>query len=433
MLTGSSTILAQDRLDVRKKSRSNLFNWRGQFTPQFVDYILDSFAESGQTVIDPFSGSGTVLQECSMKRMSCYGYEINPAAYTMSKFFTLSNAPHSERQAIFSSLEEKLLSITTDFEDVPLLRDKIEFRQRYENLIDFSKAFFSIIENKQERMLALNLLFMCEDRPGADIRSTSLQDFRDLRKLALSLPCAEKIIRAQLADARLTHKHCPLKADLLFTSPPYINVFNYHQNHRAILEAVGWDILKVARSEIGSNRKNRGNRFRTVIQYCLDIEQSLMSFWQSLASDGLIILVVGRESNVRGTPFYNGAIIREIMSRMDGFEEVTNRERKFTNRFGLDIREDIIISRRTDRQPSASHAREVALRHLESALPETAADVRADIEDAITCITEIEPSPLLAMQGLADDHCLLESEDDGLFGFQNGQDGFLCRVAGGCR
>ncbi|MCI0447746.1 site-specific DNA-methyltransferase, partial [bacterium] len=331
-MTGSSTILAQDRLDVRKKSRSNLFNWRGQFTPQFVDYILDSFVKPDQTVSDPFSGSGTVLQECSAKRMNCYGYEINPAAYAMSKFFTMSNVPHSERQPLLSSLEEKLSRIAADFEDVPLLQNKIEFRQRYKNLIDFSKELFSVATNKQERILALNLLFMCEDRLGTDIRSTSLYAFRDLRKWALSLPYTERVISAQLADARLTHEHCPVKADVLFTSPPYINVFNYHQNHRAILEAIGWNILKVAQSEIGSNRKNRGNRFRTVIQYCIDMEQSLMSFWHSLTLDGLIILVVGRESNVRKTPFYNGAIIREIMARMDGFEEVTNYERKFTNR-----------------------------------------------------------------------------------------------------
>jgi hypothetical protein len=62
---------------------------------------------------------------------------------------------------------------------------------------------------------------------------------------------------------------------------------------------MGWDLLRVAPSEIGSNRKNRGNRFRTVVQYCLDMEQALISFWHSLKSDGLMILVVGRESNVR--------------------------------------------------------------------------------------------------------------------------------------
>ena len=396
-MTGSTT-LAQDKLDVREKSRSNLFNWRGQFTPQFVDYILNNFAEPDNTVIDPFSGSGTVLQECSTKLMSCYGYEINPAAYAMSKFFTLANMPFSERQSLLSSLEEKLVRIAAEFGDIPLLQDRIEFRDRHKNLIDFSKEFFSLATNKRERILAINLLFIAEDRARADLYSTILYAFQYLRKSALSLPYTEKVISAQLTDARMVHEHCHARADVLFTSPPYINVFNYHQNHRAILEAIGWNILKVAQSEIGSNRKNRGNRFRTVIQYCLDMEQALRSFWHALGPDGIIILVVGRESNVRKTPFYNGAIIREIMTRLAAFDEVTNHERKFTNRFGLDIKEDIIIARKTGSQPSESHAREVALKHLESALPGTAGDIRADIKDAIKSIDEIEQSPLFTMK-----------------------------------
>ena len=95
---------------------------------------------------------------------------------------------------------------------------------------------------------------------------------------------------------------------------PYINVFNYHQNHRAILEVLGWDMLEVAYSEIGSNRKNRGNRFKTVIQYCLDMELTLKSFWECLENDGLVIFVIGRESNVRKIPFYNGVIVKILLN-----------------------------------------------------------------------------------------------------------------------
>ena len=47
-------------------------------------------------------------------------------------------------------------------------------------------------------------------------------------------------------------------ADLVLTSPPYINVHNYNQKYRRSVEALEWDILAVARSEIGSNRQNRG-------------------------------------------------------------------------------------------------------------------------------------------------------------------------------
>ncbi|MBI1879830.1 MAG: hypothetical protein HYR94_16675 [Chloroflexi bacterium] len=112
--------LIQEKLDVKNKSRANIFNWRGQFTPQFVDYLLDSFAKPDDIIIEPFSGSGTVLLECSRKNLSCYGYEINPAAYAMSRFYTFANVPREERAEVLAEFEEKLLKLLPDFQDLPL-------------------------------------------------------------------------------------------------------------------------------------------------------------------------------------------------------------------------------------------------------------------------------------------------------------------------
>lgn len=33
-------VLEQNKLDVVHKHRSNYFNWKGQFTPEFVEYLL---------------------------------------------------------------------------------------------------------------------------------------------------------------------------------------------------------------------------------------------------------------------------------------------------------------------------------------------------------------------------------------------------------
>jgi DNA modification methylase len=71
-------MLNREKLDVKIKQRSNLFNWRGQFTPELVEYLLDEFSIRGDVILDPFSGSGTVLQEALKKDLSVYGFEINP-------------------------------------------------------------------------------------------------------------------------------------------------------------------------------------------------------------------------------------------------------------------------------------------------------------------------------------------------------------------
>lgn len=97
--------------------------------------------------------------------------------------------------------------------------------------------------------------------------------WKKLTRLVLELPFSKQPIEVFHADTRKT----PLpdsSVDLVLTSPPYINVFNYHQQYRASMEALSWNLLRVARSEIGSNRKHRGNRFLTVIQFCLDMAQT---------------------------------------------------------------------------------------------------------------------------------------------------------------
>lgn len=392
--------LLQHRLDVTDKSRSNLFSWRAQFTPQFVDYILDTFAKTGCVVLDPFAGSGTVLQECSAKDLSCHGFEINPAAYAMSKFFSFANCSEVERLQVLSPLEEKVKRLAEPFRDLPLFKQSEDFRESYKNLLDFSGLLFSEISDKQERILALNTLFVAESGQKNGLTKTITSSFEYIKQSTLGLPFSDSVINTHLADARSVDRFCHSTVDLILTSPPYINVFNYHQNHRAILEKLGWNLLKVAVSEFGSNRKNRGNRFKTVTQYCLDMAKSIVSFWHTLKPDGVLILVIGRESNVRRVPFHNSFIVKDLLRFSEGFGSVTNYERTFTNRYGIKIKEDIIVTKRAPSIPTNSRARDVARKHLTTAIHCSPSDVHAEIKEAIDTIPSTEESPLFSIDGV---------------------------------
>jgi DNA modification methylase len=392
--------LIQDKLDVKNKTRANLFNWRGQFTPEFVDYILECFTHPDDVVLDPFSGSGTVLLECAKRSMSSYGFEINPAAYAMSRFFSFANLSAETRLDIALNLEEKILRLIPKFHNLPLFLERALFRESYRNLLEFSSALFSLAYTPHEKILSLNTLFIAESNNKEDLNSSIIKSFNYIKKSLLDLPFNDKVIDAKLVDARLIHKSCPTMANVILTSPPYINVFNYHQNYRAILERFGFNLLKVAQSEFGSNRKNRSNRFKTVVQYCLDIEQAIKSFWGCLDKNGLIIMVVGRESNIRSVPFYNGEIILDIVIETEGFKDIKSFERGFTNRFGNNIREDIIVFRKGNTQPSISKARDVSLKHLRCALVSAPYEVKEDIINAIDNIETIEPSPLFNAKGV---------------------------------
>jgi len=388
--------LIQDRLDVKNKTRANLFNWRGQFTPQFVDYILETFTSKGDVVVDPFSGSGTVLLESARKGLSCYGFEVNPAAYAMSKFFSFSNLPHYERTELFLTFQRKVNNILNKHGGLSVFTPQHSFRDSYANLLNFSMELFSQPLTSSERVLAINTVFTAEDYRDGGIVSTVSRATKHIQHCFTQLPYTNEPITACLGDARLLHKHCPVPVNVILTSPPYINVFNYHQNHRAIVESLGWNILDIAQSEIGSNRKNRINRFKTVVQYCLDMELTLASFWQSMDNDGIVVMVIGRESNVRRIPFYNGEIVKDIANSMCAFRDIQNYTRTFTNKFGVDIKEDIVVLKKSNASPRPSVARDVSMKHLESSLKIAPEEAKEDILNTISSIDMIQPSPYLS-------------------------------------
>lgn len=386
--------LEQAKLDVINKSRSNIFNWRGQFTPQFIEYILHKFSSKGNVIVDPFCGSGTVLQESAMAGLSAIGLEINPAAYAMAKFYSFCNLSRNNRQEIFDSLATKINKNIALYHNMPLLNgDKILFRDRYQNLLGFGKQFLGQIKDKQEKLLALLILFYAENSSKEDLFSAIHKAQNNLRDHLISLPYTKANIQAELCDARLSHQCLRSKANFIITSPPYINVFNYHQNHRAIIELLGFDILKVAESEMGSNRKNRGNRYKTVLQYCLDMELSLQSFANCLNPNGYLIMVIGRESKVRGIPFYNSLIVKEIILSLKCFKLVSTSQRGFRNRFGEKIYEDILVAERNYTSPQPGSGRDIAIEHLKKGLAQSSKDVKCDILEALAESKSVSPSP----------------------------------------
>jgi len=388
-------VFSQRKLDVLDKKRANLFNWRGQFTPEFVEYLLESFGEKGQTVLDPFSGSGTVLFEAAKKDMNVHGFEINPAAYAMSKFYTFCNKTIEERNKILKSFEEKFQKKTAKLNGQNLFVQDSSYRVSYSNLIEFCENLSLDLSQKSERIILLNLLFLSEKHKKIKLKESLSKSYAYIKKAKLSLPYSEKVIQSYLEDSRNTYNYLDNEVDLIITSPPYINVFNYHQNYRAIIESFGFEVLKVAHSEFGSNRKNRGNRFKTVVQYCLDMEEAIQSFWKSLKFNGKMILVVGRESNVRKTPFYNGKIVIELIENIKGFEILQIEERAFSNKFGKLIKEDIIIARKSKSKTTFSkNAKEIAKTHLQNALINAEGEIKQDIENALIELDKVKSSPL---------------------------------------
>ena len=268
------------------------------------------------------------------------------------------------------------------------------------NSRNFSKKAIGAHGSKYQLVLILNILFKMESYRKLNIGQAWHKAYNEIYSFLFSLPESPSSVSALLSDARNLHKHIERKIDLIITSPPYINVFNYHQNHRIIMELLDFDILSVAHSEFGSNRKNRGNRFLTVIQYCIDMAQTLSSMRQSILDDGKVIMIIGRESNVKKTPFYNGRIIKDICNETKLFSIADMSERFFKNKFGTTIYEDILTLKPDGANDNTDKlARAVAISHLKEALKRVPSESQSDLAKALESADSISSSPKYNYRG----------------------------------
>lgn len=393
------TSIPQERLNLANKFRTSIFPWRGQFSPELIELFLTHYSRADSVILDPFVGSGTTVFEAARKGLTCYGTEINPSAIEMAKTIHFAKLTTAERKEIFHtavSLAEQYIK--------PFIWDLFSYQHQEKSFFEeadesLEKLFGSLIQETQSNLFVSNLLVNAVIRymtyPTSRTKTDFLRALQEHIKIVQSIPFSNHECKVLHADARTI----PLSnesIDIVITSPPYINVFNYHQNNRSAMELMGWDILDIAKSEIGANRKHRQNRFLTVIQYALDMFDVLKELRRLLRPQGRAIIVVGRESTIRGLNFRNGALVAALAHGSSIFELERRQERVFKNKFGEIIYEDILhfIPSTKEVSTSDSFARLVALCSLQQALQQADEEVRTELLEAQARAYMVEKSPL---------------------------------------
>lgn len=375
----------QHHLDIVEKERTSALPWRGQFSPQLIEYLLVKHCKKGDRILDPFCGSGTVLREAARGEFSALGMDVNPAAVCLAKVSELAGMKPDFRRR----LVERIRQFSRD-----LLLSSDE-----QGIIEAGKAtdlFFSLQLDAQEKIAFEGvLLFLFSNAKSIAVNKVEKGVDRYL-SVAFDTSSSQYKIEARVGDARAINE-ADNTFDYLVTSPPYINVFNYHQNYRPIIEALGHTPLTAAKSEIGANRKFRQNRYMTVVQYCMDIAQFFVEAGRVLKDNAKITIVLGRESNVRSVPFKNSELISAIACEGMGYELTDWNERKFMNRFGESIYEDVLtmIPQKYSHDRAVEIGRAVGAQALRNALEYCPEERRVEISDAIASANKITPSPLI--------------------------------------
>ena len=393
------TSLPDGSLDIAERARTNPFPWAGQFTPQLVERLLSAYAPPNGVVLDPFVGSGTSLVEAARLELPACGADINPAAVALARVYRLANLNAVERAALLRELREKLFNSINPSDGPLFFKDEQKPADRFA-LESALVALWRASSPGSMQNLAAALVILCDFHRERLDAETIHKTWSRLERIVRSLPESIRQLTVHHADAR----SLPIESgtvDLVLTSPPYINVHNYHQKYRRSVEALDWNVLAFARSEIGSNRQNRGNRFLTVVQYTLDMSLALREMTRVARRGARLILVLGRESSVRGTRFFNGEIVTEVAVQSVGLKIERRQEHVFRNRYGTDIYEDILHFRSTGEIPEddwcVATARKIAKKVLSASRCSVPLQERSGIQHAMDRLDETTPSPMPAL------------------------------------
>lgn len=411
--------IPQSSLDIAERVRTNQLPWNGQFSPQLVEELLNAYAPPDGVLLDPFAGSGTSLVEAARQGLSASGIDINPAAVMLARVYEMANLDFESRDEVLDELRQRLDESIGRLRDAygPLFESQAQRTSNGEELKAALVEMWHQIPFGSVKDLAAALVILSDFHKKQLVAGSVYKALLRLEQVVRDLPETDQPITMHHGDAR----DLPAgddSVDLVLTSPPYINVHNYHQQFRSSAEALECDVLSVARSEIGSNRQNRGNRFLTVIQYSLDMTLALREMERVAKPDGRVILVVGRESKVRGTRFFNGELAAELASECAGFGVERLQERVFRNRFGNSIHEDIIHLLPTGETPgekqALAEAQNIAEQTLTAARPLAPAREIAGLEEAIERVGGVSPSPMMNYGHRRVQPCLVKSPDYGV-------------------
>ena len=371
--------------DISTRSRTSAFSWRGQFTPDLVKLLFDNFDTGFGLVIDPFMGSGTVINEAIARGRDTVGIEINPAAFILAEVFRLANVSKVIRANSLELLTKQINELADGAGTGNATQDLI-------SLINETK-------NKNLLILAKALLLISMGDGSTTSYLRVKKAISQLEEVLSGIPEYDGICKLEIGDSRNMNLE-DASVGFLVTSPPYINVFNYHQNYRPAVELLEYEVLEYAKSEIGSNRKFRSNRLFTVVQYGLDMSQFLSELARVMMPNAVAVLVIGRESNVRGMSFRNAVIVEDILLTFKTFTLIDKQYRKFTSRFGIIVYEEILVIKRNKvpKIPSPDlvlkNARVVTRKHLESWVKSQSGQALQDLNQTIEKIETILPSKL---------------------------------------
>lgn len=348
---------------------------------------LDSLSalKAGNVVLDPMSGSGTVLRQASDLGLSAKGFDLDPLAVLMSKVWTTAvcdddidaayrdlraravSAKNWSRLPWINENEETKTFISYWF-DEPQLSDLMRLAAALHDMtvnvttpadkaaVDVLRLNLSriIVTKEQAASLARDT---SHSRPHRVTRNSPYDVFsgydRSLnavrRRLIEAPPKGNASVT--LGDARNLESIADKSVDAVVTSPPYLNAIDYLRGHRMALVWLGWTVPELRGIRSSSIGAERGMGSDLLIKGTVEIVASMVSdselssrhenmiqryahdLWRLLSEVARVMKQGSRATFVVGNSCLKGTFVKNAegvatAARLFGLAEIARTERE---------------------------------------------------------------------------------------------------------
>lgn len=309
-----------------------IYPYKGKFHPQMIRALLNMIGlNKGDTVLDPFIGSGTTAVEAQLLGINCIGVDISPLCVLQSRVKTESVYAVSE----IESWQEEILKQMRPSLFAPQAKALPE-------------TIASIPEEKVRNFYKMAELIAHSDKvrrrrefygsfvKNAELMLASVKDYKAVvEQLALILGRVD----IRVGDAR----YLPLgdeTIDGIITSPPYSIALDYVANDAHALAVLGCDLAKSRELFIGV----RGIGPTKVKLYNADMKRSLQEMYRVLKPGKYCVVVIGN-ATLHGVEIDTVRFVTETCQKL-GFQLLDNIDKIIYGLYNVMRRENILIFRK---------------------------------------------------------------------------------------
>lgn len=323
----------------RTKHVHRFHPYLGKYIPQLVEIFMRKYFCAEQIILDPFVGSGTTLVQANELGINSIGSDISEFNILLSrvktKAYNFENLEYEASELIFT-LESKLL-ILNDMDDKTIHKENLKRTKnqfllnwfspialfelfQYKDLIKnyYYLDFFNIVLSRAARSSRLTTHFNL-DFPKEPVISEYWchkhrrnckpvnESYKFLKRYTLDSLKRAKEYSKYRTNARVRVIHGDSRniqfpqIDGVITSPPYVGLIDYHEQHRYSYELLG--LTDRREEEIGA--ASNGKSIRAKEEYIDNISSVFNNVAKVMKKGGIFIVVAGDKSDLYSKIFQN--------------------------------------------------------------------------------------------------------------------------------